>query len=301
MLLKHHIETKVVDVVDNNSIDKEVTLYKPNYVIIEALWVVPEKFKILIQLHPTVTWIIRIHSEIPFISSEGNAFGWLSDYSKYSNVKIACNSNRILKDLEFLLKKEVIYLPNVYNLEHLRKPSRKLHDNKVLNIGCFGAIRPLKNQLIQAIAAIKFASTVNKKLRFHINASRVEGNGGSILKNIRALFADNLYGHELIEHDWMEHIEFVNLISTMDIVMQVSFSETYNIVAADAVSHSVPVVASKEISFISSLFTASCTDIKDIETKLCFAYYLRSFSFINYLLLKLSCYEATKQWLRVFK
>ena len=41
------ITIKLVSVVDNNSIDREVTLFRPDIVIIEALWVVPEKFEIL--------------------------------------------------------------------------------------------------------------------------------------------------------------------------------------------------------------------------------------------------------------
>ena len=41
MLQEENINTKLVVVVDNNDIDKEVTLYNPTHVIIEALWVVP--------------------------------------------------------------------------------------------------------------------------------------------------------------------------------------------------------------------------------------------------------------------
>ena len=40
-------ESKLVQVADNNDIDREVTQYKPTHVIIEAYWVVPEKFEIL--------------------------------------------------------------------------------------------------------------------------------------------------------------------------------------------------------------------------------------------------------------
>jgi hypothetical protein len=66
MLIDEGLESNIAVVVDNNSIDKEVTKYKPTHVIIEALWVVPEKFYILSKLHPNVKWIIRLHSEIPF-------------------------------------------------------------------------------------------------------------------------------------------------------------------------------------------------------------------------------------------
>ena len=41
------IDAEIIEVIDNNCIDKEVTRYKPDVVVIEALWVVPEKFDIL--------------------------------------------------------------------------------------------------------------------------------------------------------------------------------------------------------------------------------------------------------------
>ena len=67
MLQANGVERKLVVVADNNCIDREVTQYKPTHVIIEALWVVPQKFTVLQKLHPNVKWIIRVHSEIPFI------------------------------------------------------------------------------------------------------------------------------------------------------------------------------------------------------------------------------------------
>ena len=59
MLNKNGIESHLVEVIDNNCIDREVTQYKPTHVIIEALWVVPSKFEVLTKLHPNVEWIIR--------------------------------------------------------------------------------------------------------------------------------------------------------------------------------------------------------------------------------------------------
>ena len=73
MLNENGVQSKLVVVPDNNSIDREVTLYRPSHVIIEALWVVPQKFAILQKLHPEVKWIIRLHSEMPFMAGEGNA------------------------------------------------------------------------------------------------------------------------------------------------------------------------------------------------------------------------------------
>ena len=44
------IQSKTIQVIDNNCIDRHVAEFKPTHCFIEALWVVPEKFKILSKL-----------------------------------------------------------------------------------------------------------------------------------------------------------------------------------------------------------------------------------------------------------
>lgn len=104
----------VVQVVDGNSIDREVTRFKPDIVVIEALWVTPEKIDELVRLHPDVMWIIRIHSEIPFLSTEGIAFDWMNRYLTNTKVRIASNSERMCRELPAVLKHPVLHLPNCY-------------------------------------------------------------------------------------------------------------------------------------------------------------------------------------------
>lgn len=303
MLTKNGVNCKIADVIDNNCIDREVSKYKPTHVIIEALWVVPEKFAILTKLHPNVHWIIRLHSEIPFLAGEGSAMGWIYDYGLYDNVSVACNSMRIAEDMHYLTNTKVGYLPNYYDVQSVKhKVVNPIEKNKhILDIGCFGAIRPLKNQFVQAIAAMEFATQQKKKLRFHINASRIEGKGDAHLKNIRNLFDKNLHGHELVEHEWMAHEAFVGLIGQMDMVLQVSFSETYNIVTADAVSQRVPVVVSDEITFVAPLFRADCTDTKDMVRKMTSAYRFGKLGTLwNFLRLKKNAEDAKAEWLTTF-
>ena len=217
----------LVEVVDNNSIDREVHKFKPTHVFIEALWVVPEKFDVLIPLHPDVQWHVRLHSNTPFIANEGIAMEWIKKYAllqeKYKQFHISPNSLRMITDLEKSLGIKTIYSPNVYQpdskpiVEHIHQPD-------IIQIGCFGAIRPLKNQLIQAMAAMTFADNIGKTLHFHMNHSRLEQNGDNVYKNISALFQGS--PHKLITHEWMLHEEFLKLIGQLDLGLQVSFSET---------------------------------------------------------------------------
>ena len=272
MLEKSGIESKIVIVVDNNSIDREVKNYKPTHVFIEGIWVVPEKFDVLKRLHKDVKWIIRCHSEIPFLAQEGNAIDWIFEYAK-RGVYVSGNSPRINKAIQNLVGDSLdIYedvneflpmLPNYYPVDkEYEMPDREVYDT--INIGCFGAIRPLKNQLIQAIAAVQFAKSQDLNLKFHINAGRVEQNGANQLKNIRNLFKQLGSEFELVEHPWMDHDTFKKLISEMDMCMQVSMSETFNIVTADAVSVGTPVVVSPEVTWVTPDTWATPTDLDEI-------------------------------------
>ena len=54
----------------------------------------------------------------------------------------------------------------------------------------------------------------------------------------------------------------------MDIGLQVSFSETFNIVAADFVSNHIPVVVSKEINWASPSYYADPTNFDDIVSRM---------------------------------
>lgn len=270
MLTSHGVEAKAIEVQDNNCIDREVTAFQPTHVIVEAFWVVPEKFDVLKALHPRVRWIVRDHSETPFLANEGIAFGWTAAYLA-RGVEVMCNAPRAVADMKVvaaacgLPETLVTYGPNYYPVPDANCIAA-VPMNGPVDIGCFGAVRPLKNHMTQAIAAMRFADEVGVMLRFHINATRVEGNGSPVLKNLRELFAASR--HELVEHGWQEHDEFLVLVSQMDICMQVSFTETFNIVAADAMACAVPIVASSELPWLGDYAHACPADARDMAARL---------------------------------
>lgn len=276
MLLHHNIEAKMVTVVDNNSIDKEVTHYKPTHCIVEAFWVVPEKFDVLKSLHPNVKWMVRDHSKTEFLAQEGMAFGWVAGYLR-RGVSIACNSPESYADMckyanaLGVSEKLIEYLPNYYpvgtHVEKHHHPHEYYRQSGEIHVGCFGAIRPFKNQVSQAIAAIELAEDIKAKLHFHINSNRVETAGSPMLKNLREIFA-SMPNHKLIEHPWLSHKHFKRLIHRMDFTTQVSYSETFNIVAADSVDMGVPVVGSKEIPWMPKFMQADPSSVSDIGNKM---------------------------------
>jgi hypothetical protein len=314
MLNENGVESNIVVVVDNNDIDKHVTKHKPTHVIIEALWVVPTKFHVLTKLHPNVIWVIRLHSETPFLANEGMAFDWLGDYLTFDNVVIGVNAKRVLNELrEFIgtkfypyvhnefIENRVVYLPNYYPQIYNTKEFNRDKDH--IDVSCFGAIRPLKNHMVQALAALKFAESVDKKLYFHINTGRIEQKGDSILANLQSMFSHiHNKGHRLINHGWMPREEFLEVCKTIDIGMQVSFSETFNIVAADLVTQGVPIVGSNEIPWTTKLFSTNPTDSDKISDKLFFTYKFPKLNLkIHKYLLTKYTNKTIKVWLKFLK
>ena len=283
MLTDHGVKSHLEVVEDYNRIDKFVTLHRPTHVIIEAIWVIPQKFAVLQKLHPTVTWVIRVHSETPFLAGEGMAFDWLADYSAFRNIVLAINAPRMMEDIKIFLqhknnwtdeqtRKKVIYLPNYYPQTYT---SKLLNTNKdTIDISCFGAIRPLKNHILQAIASIGFADQIGKKLRFHVNAGRIEMQGGPVIKNLKSIFQQiHGRGHELVNHLWRPREEFLELCANMDIGLQCNLSETFNIVGADLISQGVPLIGNAdEIPWAVKEFSADPNSSRDIIEKLHLAY-----------------------------
>lgn len=264
------IYAKTVVVNDGNGIDKEIHNNRPTHVIINAIWVSPQKIKELLTKWKAVEFIIRIHSKIPFLANEGIAFKWIKEYrdvwQEFNNFYISGNSEIFSDDMSQCLGFPIEYLPNIYYPNIPTSYKYKIKFPKTINIGCFGSLRPLKNHLNQAVACVKFAEKHDLNLNFHINGTRVEQNGEQVSKNLINFF--ECTNHKLISHEWLNHLDFIDLIRQMDLGIQVSFSESFNIVAADFVEQGIPMVMSKDIDWSPKLFAADPNETSDIISKL---------------------------------
>jgi hypothetical protein len=213
---------------------------------------------------------------------------WIAEYCRIDNTFIAVNDSRLLTELSIYLSNtletisssvvkdmsnRIIYLPNYYPQENVQKFKNSVSSDDAIDIACFGAIRPFKNNMTQALASIEFCKRKNKKLRFHINSERNELNGATVYENLIQLFANldnNQYS--LVCHPWASRDEFLEICSTIDIGMQVSFTETFNIVGADIITHGVPMIGSSEIPWLSERYIAHPQDVEDIIDKLILTY-----------------------------
>lgn len=269
-------DCKIVHVIDANGIDAEVFKHRPDLVIIEALWVTGAKMKELINIprYRHITWVVRVHSDIGFLAAETQALKYINDYIALneSGLYISTNSKDFNEYLSIALGYDFLYLPNIITLNsahHAVPPVMSDH----INVACFGSLRILKNQCYQAMCAIEMAERLNKRLRFHITIDAgmsEENNRYPVLRNLEEMFKNS--EHELVKHDWMPNDKFQDLIATMDIGMQVSYTESFNIVSADFVNNNIPIVVSRAISWMPWIFKTSTTEYERTVRKLMFTY-----------------------------
>ena len=199
-------------------------------------------------------------------------------------------------------RRHVPYLPNYY--PHRAVPVVKEPIPGEVDVGCFGAIRSLKNHVGQAIAAMMFAQRIGRYLRFHINGDRLERGGQAVSAALDALF-DAAPNAELVRHPWIPtHDEFLKLVASMDLVTQASFAETFCIVAADAASQDVPLVTSAEVPWSAHRFRANPTDTEDMAGAMHRAWQSRRLEHVlglNRALLRHFCDKSRDLWLRYLR
>jgi hypothetical protein len=207
-----------------------------------------------------------------YLSAESRGLKLINDYIELDDrLTIALNNKAFTESLSAAMNFDFTYLPNIITPV---RPERDLSpDRDYMNVGCFGALRLLKNQCFQAICAIRAADELDKKLYFHITPNPL-AKDDPVLANLRELFLRNR--HELVIHDWMPNDKFMGLIRRMDIGIQLSYTESFNIVAADFVSNNRLILVSDAIEWMPDKMKASTIDYDDVVNKLVVMYRRRN-------------------------
>src|SRR5262249_24913812 len=136
-----------------------------------------------------------------------------------------------------------LYLPNLYDLERVTRRRARRHRSRLLRIGSFGALRLLKNHSTAAAAALMLARKSGCDLELWISTESDTEGGSAVLHALRKMFA-GLTWARLVEQPWQDWACFRRTVAGMDLCIQVSMTETFNITSADAVAEGVPSVVS---------------------------------------------------------
>ncbi|WP_394847387.1 hypothetical protein LZC95_07970 [Pendulispora brunnea] len=236
------------------------------HLVCEAPWIEAPDVARLISEYPDVHFLIRSHSQIGFLQVEAGAIHTIRDLMLLQdgalNLSVASNSKRLKHYLERTYNGGCVFLPNLYDIERVHRKRDLSHTRGLVRIGSFGAIRILKNHSSAAAAAMLIAKSRGVDLEFHISVNREEG-GNGVVDALRAMFKDVPWAR-LIESPWQDWAKFRRLVAYMDLNLQASLTETFNIVSADSTAEGVPCVVTPMIEWAPRYWQVDPDDIEQM-------------------------------------
>ncbi len=247
-----------VDVVD------AIRKYELTHVVISAPWLSSLDIDTMVRHFTNVKFGIVAHSNIGFLQADPGALQLLRKYVLISrevpNLYVGGNSLIFAKWFSEVYESKFLLLPNLYEVygRECQEFSRDL-----IRIGTFGAIRPQKNVMTSAAAAMLLSKHTGRPVEFNVSTGREDGGGGVILNAIRQMMI-HVPGVELVERHWSNWIEFKRTVRDMDILFQMSYTESFNMVTADGISEGVPSVTSDAIVWVPESWKAKADDVYSV-------------------------------------
>jgi hypothetical protein len=268
------LRAKGVDVVvrpakDASSIRLVISQENPSHVVINALWLPTSQLADIVHSYSNIQFAVLIHSNIAFLQVEPKGISLLKEavdleQASIGNFNVAANSHGGVDGLSQAWECPIAYLPNLYYLDDSAIEHRPVWSGRKLKIGAFGALRPLKNPTSSAFAALDIATSLHSELEFHVNIGRNDGGGmNKLIPPLEAIFANLPYA-KLVKDPWDSWTGFRRLVRGMDLLLQPSFTETFNIVTADGVAEGIASVVSDVIEWVPRYWVAPPDNVTEI-------------------------------------
>jgi hypothetical protein len=147
--------------------------------------------------------------------------------------------------------------------EHWHIDVSYINISGTLRIGVFGAVRPLKNLMSSAGAALEISRRLRVPLELWISGGRSEGGGETVLAAVREMLA-GLPNVDLITNGWQSWPNFRKTVAHMHLLLQPSYTESFNMVTADGAAEGVASVVSEAIDWAPADWKADVDDVLDI-------------------------------------
>jgi hypothetical protein len=269
VLRANGVNAFVRPVTSRQDIERLIALENPSHIVINALWLSTAELFHLVQTYVQVQFAVLCHSNIAFLQAEPNAITLLREavdleLSSVGNFQVAANSHNGALGIQQAWECPAIYLPNLYYLDETARVLRRRWSGGTLRIGAFGAMRPLKNPTASAFAALAISNAMSTDLDFFINVGRNDqGWASRLLPAVEAIFR-GLPHARLIKKQWASWTDFRRIVRGMHLMLQPSFTETFNIVSADGVAEGIPSVVSNVIEWAPDHWKADPDDTEDI-------------------------------------
>lgn len=239
-----------------------------SHVVISAPWLSTADTYRLVTRFPDVEFSVISHSNFGFLAADPNAIKLLREGSSIEmathNFRIGGNCSKFTAAWHRMYGQPMLLLPNLYDVSTMRHVGhrRPWHAGQTLRVGIFGATRPLKNMVTAVSAAIELASSLSTDLEIWMSSGRNEG-GGVTLNAIEQLVA-GLPTVKLMKSGWQTWPEFRALVAKMHLLMQPSYTESFNMVTADGIASGVASVVGEAIDWVPPSWEANADDVSSV-------------------------------------
>lgn len=232
-----------------------------SHVVVSAPWIPTTDIAHLCSEFRDTQFAVTCHSNLGFLQADPSAMRMLREGLELRrtswNFRMAANCARLARWVPEAYGMPCAWLPNIYFLE-AEQQKRARYSGGTLRIGAFGATRVLKNLMTAAGAALRIANAKRADLEFWISTGRVEG-GASVLEAVRQML-NGLPHVKLVENSWQTWPQFRQTVRHMHLLIQPSYTESFNVVTADGVAEGVPSVVSDAIEWAPKSWKAPVDD-----------------------------------------
>jgi hypothetical protein len=237
------------------------------HVVISAPWISGYDMQILAHAHPDVEFAVNCHSNVGFLQADSNGVSVFKDLLQAEhgtwNIHVAGNSQKFCRWVQSAFEADCAWLPNLYYLDHTSRAHAPGYTGGTLKIGAFGATRPLKNLMSAAGAAFELAAELRVDVQFWISGGRLDG-GDTMVRAVRKLFEGETRAR-LHEAPWSPWPKFrTHYVRAMHLLLQPSYTESFNMVTADGISQGVPSVVSHAIDWAPANWQVNSDDVFEI-------------------------------------
>lgn len=207
----------------------------------------------MVRNFPLKKFAMVYHSNLGFLAVDRFAARSLPLFlalgMEQPNFRTASNSAEFVSAINGSTGRDAVaYLPNLYHLPSATRRTRSLWKPPLtLHIGLFGAARVLKNWLTAGAAAMILQRLTRVDVELHLSHGRDEGAEGT-REGLAALLTLNP-GVHAVEVPWLSADDFRRYLYGIDLLLQPSFTETFNNVTADGCYCGVPCVVSDAIAW----------------------------------------------------
>ena len=267
VLRREGVAVEVWPIVSSAELRDRLCAQPASHVVVSAPWMPSLDMHRLIAAHPSIRFAMNCHSNVGFLQADSNGVALVREAMDIEaaspNFHLAGNSLKFSKWVRSAYSRPCSYLPNLYYLDTSLVPNPPLYNGGTLRIGAFGATRALKNFMSAAGAALDISRRYKATLELWVSAGRTEGGGDTILRSAHAML-DGLPHVRLVENGWQSWPKFRQSVGHMHLLLQPSYTESFNMVTADGIAEGVPSVVSHAIDWAPEHWKAMMDNVLDI-------------------------------------